>query len=156
MNLVLVLAGLMVVLALGSAAPATHRSRARAASRRAAFVRASPRHVNPGDVVAALVREGLCAEVARPVIEHASSKGIALFTLWRWIDRHGAAALDMVEAAQKRGEREPMPDVTPVAPDTAPRPPECEDLPEPACSTHTQVRLGDNIGRDGRRRIAAA
>lgn len=93
----LILGGLF--LALSASGPATDRSRARGANRRAKFVEQNPTHVNTADILGLLRRDGVPAEQARFITEKAAQHNIQPFTMWLWLKQFDAEALTIVIAA---------------------------------------------------------
>ncbi len=91
--------GIGVMSASLASAPATDFSRRRSAARRAAFVAQNPTHVNSGDILAALVAEGMDAGQAHFVLDRGRELGIRPFTMWLWLVQSDARALGIVVAA---------------------------------------------------------
>jgi hypothetical protein len=86
-------------IACGCSAPASRRTRDRAADRRSRFVEAHPQRANSGDIERRLLDAGLTPVEARLVVEKAAANGVKPFTMWMWIDQYDAKTLAVVVTA---------------------------------------------------------
>lgn len=96
---VVVLGVIALVGAWSVASPASAGACEADARRRRTWVTQHPTEVNSGDIHAALVVAGLPRAEAAQLVARARELGVKPFTMWLWIQQHGADALQVVVGA---------------------------------------------------------